>query len=112
MTDLPKQRESFFQRGLIYFAIVLVVAIIIGVFVTLRLNNTTPTQSADYIEDLAKDQVTVSMLGELQKTYPLSEFDTDSQQINNSIFEGLTVLRHGRMEPALAESWTNPRSEE
>ncbi|OGY27079.1 MAG: hypothetical protein A2Z42_01755 [Candidatus Woykebacteria bacterium RBG_19FT_COMBO_43_10] len=108
MTDLPKQRESFFQRGLIYFAIVLVVAIIIGVFVTLRLNNTTPTQSADYIEDLAKDQVTVSMLGELQKTYPLSEFDTDSQQINNNIFEGLTVLRHGRMEPALAESWTNP----
>ena len=107
MTDLPKQRESFFQRGLIYFAIVLVVAIIIGVFVTLRLNNTTPTQSADYIEGLPKDEVRVGVVAEM-KRYPLMNFEQESVQVSANIFEGLTILRNGRVVPGLAESWTNP----
>ena len=108
MTELPQQRESFFQRGLIYFAIVLVVAIIIGVFVTLRLNNTTPTQSADYIEGLPKDKVTVGILEDIGGLYPNVTFYVDSIAINNNMFEGLTMIRGGRLQPALAESWTNP----
>src|SRR3990167_3188842 len=108
MTELPQQRESFFQRGLIYFAIVLVVAIIIGVFVTLRLNNTTPTQSADYIEGLPKDKVTVGILEIIVGLYTNATFDVDSIDINSNMFEGLTMIRGGRLQPALAESWTNP----
>lgn len=109
MDQLPAQKNSFFRREFIYLLVVLIAAVILGILVILRLNPQPETlRGADYIKGLAKDQVTIGMLGELQKIYPLSAFDTDSQQINNNIFEGLTVLRYGRMEPALAESWTNP----
>ncbi|MEX0622105.1 MAG: ABC transporter substrate-binding protein [Candidatus Woykebacteria bacterium] len=107
--QLPSQKKSFFRRESLYLVVVLIAAIIVGVLVIFRLNTTsTTTQSADYVENLPKDQVTVGVLGTISGLYPTVPFDVDSTSINSNMFEGLTQIRNGRLEPALAESWTNP----
>src|SRR3990167_10622702 len=109
MDELPQQKKSFFRRELLYLLIVLIAAAILGVLVILRLNpQATKLQSADYIEGLPKDKVTVAVLSEISGLYPKVHFDVDSFAMNNNVFEGLTILRNGKLQPALAESWTNP----
>jgi len=108
-TGAPTEKKSFFRRGLLYLAIVLIAAVIVGVLAVLRLNTTsTTTQGADYIEGLPKDEVTIGILSEVSGRYPKVPFDVDSFAMNNNVFEGLTVLRNGKLQSALGESWTNP----
>ncbi|MDP2720599.1 MAG: ABC transporter substrate-binding protein [bacterium] len=109
MDQLPAQKKSFFRRELIYLLIVLIAATILGVLVILRLNpQATKLQGADYIEGLPRDKVTVGILEIIVGLYPNVTFDVDSIAINSNMFEGLTMIRGGRLQPALAESWTNP----
>ena len=109
MDQPTTEKKPFFRRGLLYLIIVLIAAVIVGVFAFLRFNTTsTTTRGADYIEGLPKDKVTVGILSEISGLYPTFEFDTDSVQVNSNIYEGLTILRNGRVIPGLAKSWTNP----
>ncbi|HEX7456409.1 MAG TPA: ABC transporter substrate-binding protein [Candidatus Nanoarchaeia archaeon] len=109
MDELPKQKRSFFRRELVYLAVVLIAATIVGILAVLRLNTTTTTtQGSDYLENLPKDEVTVGVLQQISGLYPKTPFDVDSLAINSNIFEGLTQIRNGRVGPALAEGWTNP----
>jgi len=65
-------------------------------------------QSADYIEGQPKDQIIVALSDEVTGIYPNMAYSVEELALSNSIFEGLTILRNGRVQPALAESWTNP----
>src|SRR3990167_1019957 len=108
MDELPQQKKSFFRRELLYLLIVLIAAAILGVLVILRLNpQATKLQGADYIEGLPKDQVRIGV-DSITGLYPNIPFANETLALNNGIFEGLTVIRQGRVQPALAQSWTNP----
>ena len=109
MTELPQQKKSFFRREFIYLLVAVTAVAILGIGIVLQLNpQPTKLQSADYIEGLPKDKVTVGILSEISGLYPKIPFDVDSFSMNNNVFEGLTILRNGKLQPALAESWTNP----
>src|SRR4030042_3185407 len=105
MDELPKQKKSFFRRELVYLVVVLIAAILVGIIAILRLTTSTPVlRSAGYVENLPKEQVRVGVVAEM-KRYPLMNFEQESIQVNANIFEGLTILRNGRVVPGLAESW-------
>ncbi|MDP2720598.1 MAG: ABC transporter substrate-binding protein [bacterium] len=108
MDELPQEKKSFVRRELIYLLAVLIAAVILGVLVILRLNpQATKLQGADYIEGLPKDQVRIGV-DSITGLYPNIPFANEILALNNGIFEGLTVIRQGRVQPALAQSWTNP----
>jgi len=108
MDELPKQKKSFFRRELVYLVVVLIAAILVGIIAILRLTTSTPVlRSAGYVENLPKEQVRVGGFAEMDR-YPLMDFVVESIQANANVFEGLTILRNGRVVPGLAESWTNP----
>ncbi|HEX7456408.1 MAG TPA: ABC transporter substrate-binding protein [Candidatus Nanoarchaeia archaeon] len=109
MDELPEQKKSFFRRELVYLAVVLIVAIISGVIVILQFTSPTKTlKGADYVENLPKEQVRVGVSSYITGLYPLMELEVDSLTVSSNIFEGLTIIRNGRLIPGLAESWTNP----
>jgi peptide/nickel transport system substrate-binding protein len=110
MDQLPEQKKSFFRRELVYLIVVLIAAVLVGTIIFLRIfSPDTQPSGPDYVEGLPKDQVKVGVFAEMDR-YPLMNFEQESIQANVAIFEGLTILRNGRVAPGLAESWTNPDS--
>ena len=66
-----------------------------------------PLRAADYVENLPKDQVRIGV-DSITGLYPNIPFANETLSLNSGIFEGLTAIRQGRVQPSLAESWTNP----
>ncbi|OGY25531.1 MAG: hypothetical protein A2Z11_03845 [Candidatus Woykebacteria bacterium RBG_16_43_9] len=109
MDQLPAQNRPLLSNKTFYAVFLVLVIAILGVLVIWRvISPKTQTRGADYIEGLAKEKVTIAVLDKILGLYPNIPYDVDSFSINSNIFEGLTILRNGRLQPALAESWTNP----
>ncbi|OGY26260.1 MAG: hypothetical protein A2Z24_03030 [Candidatus Woykebacteria bacterium RBG_16_44_10] len=109
MTELPQQKKSFFRREFIYLLVAVIAVAILGIGIVLQLNpKPAKLQGAGYVEGLPKDKVTVAVLEQVGGLYPNTTFDVDSIAINGSVFDGLTIFRNGKVQPGLAESWTNP----
>ena len=108
MDQLPVENKPLLQRPLGYLIILLAAMLVAAIIIFLRLNyKGTETQSSGYVEGLPKDQVTISFAGVFGR-YPLVDIEETSIQANLNVFEGLTIYRNGRLQPGLAESWTNP----
>ena len=109
MDPQTAQEKSIFKNPVTYIVIVVIVIALIGGYLLLQtFVKETETQGSEYKEGLAKEKVTVGVVGDLSARYPAVPFDFDSFGRNANVFEGLMIVRNGKMVPGLAESWTNP----
>jgi peptide/nickel transport system substrate-binding protein len=105
-TAQPKNSIRWLPIYSIFSALVLFLLVII--VATHLLSPKTQIKGADYIEGLSKDEVKIGIIAPISGRYPNIPFDVDSFALNSGVFEGLTIIRQGRLQSGLAESWTNP----
>lgn len=108
MEPQTAQKKSIFKNPVTYILIVVVALALIGGYLLLQtFIKETETQGSEYREGLEKDRVTIATL-DFGLRFPKTPWTTDALAFTSNVYEGLSTLRKGRVEPALAESWTNP----
>lgn len=100
--------KPFFKNQLFYFLIAAITVILVGGYFLLPILTKEKSTGPEYNEGLEKEQVAIAILEGSGGNYPLITFDVDSLAMNSNVYEGLTIIRKGRVSPGLAESWSNP----
>jgi len=111
MENKTAPQKPFYKLSIFLLTTVFLIIVFFGSYFLLKPFLSKPEQQKkepEYIEGLNKDFVTIGILEGSGGQYPFITFDIESFSFNGSVYEGLTLLRKGKIVPGLAESWLNP----